>query len=107
MDKIFDFRGRSLRYGGGGVLFKFIIKGRLKTVIAGLSSRNPCFQTTSVMSGRSSVGFAREKYIGLFCLGRVAKYPDFRGRSPCCGWGARFIQIHNKRSSENADSEFF
>ncbi|MBF1284970.1 hypothetical protein [Neisseria sicca] len=55
------------------VLFKSIIQGRLKTRVAGLPSRNPCFQTTSVMSGRSSVGFAREKRIGLFCFWAMDK----------------------------------
>ena len=48
------------------------------------------------MKGQGSVGVACEKYIGLFCLGRVAKYPDFRGRSPRYGCGGCFIQTHNK-----------
>ena len=59
------------------VLFKSIIQGRLKTVISGLPSRNPCFQTTSVMSGRSSVGVTCEKYIGLFCflaMGKIFRF---------------------------------
>ena len=58
------------------------------------------FQTTSMMKGRGGMGFAREKYIGLFCLGRVAKYPDFRGRSPRYGCVRWFIQTRNRRSSE-------
>ena len=52
------------------------------------------------------MGFAREKYIGLFCLGRVAKYPDFRGQSPRYGCGGCFIQTRNRRSSENGHIRF-
>ena len=52
------------------------------------------------------MGFAREKYIGLFCLGRVAKYPDFRGRSPRYGCGGYCIQTRNRRSSKNGHIRF-
>ena len=95
--KYFDFRGRSPRYGSGRLrlwraFYSNHNKGRLKTVISGLLSRNPYFQTTSVMMGIGGVGFAHEKYIGLFCFGRWAKYPDFCGRSPRYGCGGYFIQ---------------
>jgi len=59
--------------GAAGVLFKSIIQGRLKTVISGFPSRNPCFQMTSTKMGQGSVGFAREKYIGLFCFWVMSK----------------------------------
>ena len=64
-----------------GIVFKLAIEGRLKTVITGLPSRNPCFQTTSMMMGRGSVSIAREKYVGQFCLGQGAKYPIFVGEA--------------------------
>ena len=58
------------------------------------------------MKGRGGMGFAREKYIGLFCFGRWAKYPDFRGRSPRYGCVRWFIQTRNRRSSENGHIRF-
>jgi len=54
-----------------------------------------------MMKGQGSVGVACEKYIGLFCLGRVAKYPDFREQSPRYGCGGYCFQTRNRRSSEN------
>ena len=56
--------------------------------------------------GRGGMGFAREKYIGLFCLGRVVKYLDFRGQSPRYGCVRWFIQTRNRRSSENGHNGF-
>ena len=70
---ILIFVGEAHATGAAGVLFKSIIKGRLKTVISGFPSRNPCFQMTSTKMGQGSVGFAREKYIGLFCFWVMGK----------------------------------
>ncbi len=67
------FVGEAHATGAAGVLFKSIIQGRLKTVISGFPSRNPCFQMTSTKMGQGSVGFAREKYIGLFCFWVMSK----------------------------------
>ena len=53
--------GKAYATVAAGVLFKFIIKGLLKTDISGLLSCNQCFQTTSTKMGTGSVGFAREK----------------------------------------------
>ena len=78
---ILIFVGGAHATAAAGILFKLAIEGRLKTVITGLPSRNPCFQTTSMMMGRGSVSIAREKYVGQFCLGQGAKYPIFVGEA--------------------------
>ncbi len=78
---ILIFVGGAHATAATGIVFKLAIEGRLKTVITGLPSRNPCFQTTSMMMGRGSVSIAREKYVGQFCLGQGAKYPIFVGEA--------------------------
>ncbi|KIC06281.1 hypothetical protein MCC93_22610 [Morococcus cerebrosus] len=83
--KYLIFVGGAHATGAAGILSKLAIEGRLKTVIAGLPGCNPCFQTTLVTSRKVAWALPTRNYVGQFCLGRGAKYPDFRGRSPRYG----------------------
>ena len=82
---ILIFVGKAHATGAAGILSKLAIEGRLKTVIAGLPGCNPCFQTTLVTSRKVAWALPTRNYVGQFCLGRWAKYPDFCGRSPRYG----------------------
>ena len=94
--KYLDFRGRSPRYGSGRWFIQTRNRRSSENGHNGFAWLQSVFSDDLGNEWKSSVGFAREKYIGLFCLGRWAKYLDFCGRSPCYGCGRCFIQTHNK-----------
>ena len=64
------------------------------------------FQTTSIMSGKVVWALPTRNISVYSVFGRWIKYPDFRGQSLRYGCGGCFIQIHNKRSSENGHIGF-
>ena len=103
---ILIFVGKAHATVVAGILFKLAIEGRLKTVITGLLSRNPCFQTTLVMSRKVAWALPARNLSVYSVFGRWAKYPDFRGQSPRYGCGGCFIQTRNRRASENGHIRF-
>ena len=56
-----------------GVLFKLAIEGRLKNGHSGFAWLQSVFSDDLGNEWKSSVGFAREKYIGLFCFWAMGK----------------------------------
>ena len=72
-----DFRGRSPRYGYGGYFIQTRNRRASENGHSGLAWLQSVISDDLGNEWKSSVGFAREKYIGLFCLGRWAKYPIF------------------------------
>ena len=56
-----------------GGLFKLAIEGRLKNGHSGFAWLQSVFSDDLGNEWKSSVGFAREKYIGLFCFLAMGK----------------------------------
>ena len=76
---ILIFVGGAHATAAAGILFKLAIEGRLKTVITGLPSRNPCFQTTLVTSRKVAWALPAKNMLVNSVFGRWAKYPIFVG----------------------------
>ena len=77
--KYLDFRGRSPRYGSGRGFIQTRNRRSSENGHNGFAWLQSVFSDDLGNEWKSSVGFAREKYIGLFCFGRWAKYPIFVG----------------------------
>ncbi len=70
---ILIFVGEAHATVASGGLFKLAIKGRLKNGHSGFAWLQSVFSDDLGNEWKSSVGFAREKYIGLFCFWAMGK----------------------------------
>ena len=70
---ILIFVGGAHATGAAGILSKLAIEGRLKNGHSGFAWLQSVFSDDLGNEWKSSVGFAREKYIGLFCFLAMGK----------------------------------
>ncbi|WP_148132310.1 hypothetical protein [Neisseria sp. HMSC064E01] len=65
--------GKAHATAAAGIVFKLAIEGRLKNGHSGFAWLQSVISDDLGNEWKSSVGFTREKYIGLFCFWAIGK----------------------------------